>query len=384
MGSAVRVTMAIPPDDSQLLQRVLEDALSKLDLLENMQSLQDNSSTDELSQRIGDEISAVIQDQKDLQRQYGELVDKRSTLTGYANAKKLQTTEAQIQEVGESLNAASNTLSRTLISNPNIAENLNKIQKERRQCHTIFTITIAELRSGKSETLEHTVEQDKKDRDEFAQLKADEKESRETLQKLKNDLENERRMHQEDVNSRNAEIMKLKVELHDLKNRSTMEKTYLTKEATAHIHSSERRFQQTEHKYREQIGLMEKKVAREKAAYDANRAFLEKRTNELADMGDEWQEHYEDTREKKESDFDKLTKDEEQTCNELEDTVGRFNTENAIKKALIAEDERKEENRIRKEKERELKEAAALKVQAAWAWHKKYGPPPKKKKKKKK
>ena len=47
------VAQAIPPDDSQLLQRVLEDALSKLDLLENMQSLQDNSSTDELSQRIG-------------------------------------------------------------------------------------------------------------------------------------------------------------------------------------------------------------------------------------------------------------------------------------------------------------------------------------------
>merc|ERR1712100_433182 len=382
MGSAVRVTMAIPPDDSQLLQRVLEDALSKLDLLENMQSLQDNSSTDELSQRIGDEISAVIQDQKDLQRQYGELVDKRSTLTGYANAKKLQTTEAQIQEVGESLNAASNTLSRTLISNPNIAENLNKIQKERRQCHTIFTITIAELRSGKFDTLEHTVEQDKKDRDEFAQLKADEKESRETLQKLKNDLENERRMHQEDVNSRNEEIMKLKVELHDLKNRSTMEKTYLTKEATAHIHSSERRFQQTEHKYREQIALMQQNLDREKSAYEANQLFMNKRTKELTDMGENWQEHYEDTREKKGTLFEKLCKDDETTANDLEDTVGRFNTENAIKKALIAEDERKEENRIRKE--RELKEAAALKVQAAWAWHKKYGPPPKKKGKKKK
>jgi len=194
----------------------------------------------------------------------------------------------------------------------------------------------------------------------------------------------ERKLHEEDVKFRNEEIMKLKVELHDLKNRSTMEKTYLTKEATAHIHSSERRFQQTEHKYREQIELMEKKVAREKAAFEANKVFLDKRTKELADMGEEWQEHYEDTREKKEGDFDKLTKDEEATCNELEDTVGRFNTENAIKKALIAEDERKEENRIRKEKERQLKEAAALKVQAAWAWHKKYGPPPKKKKKKKK
>jgi len=374
----------LPPEDAQLLQRVLEDALEKLDLLENMQSLQDNSSTDELSQRIGDEISAVIQEQKDLQRQYGELVDKRSTLTGYANAKKLQATEAQITEVGEQLNQASKTLSRTLISNPNIAENLNKIQKERRQGHTIFTITMAELRSGKFETLEHTVEQDKKDREEFAQLKADEKESRETLAKLKADLEEERRLHQQDVNSRNEEIMKLKVELHDLKNRSTMEKTYLTKEATAHINSTERRFQQIEHKYREQIKLMEKKVAREKKAYDANRDFLLKRTKELHDMGDEWQEHYEDVREKKEADFERLTKDEEATRNDLEDTVRQYTTENAIKKALIAEDERREENRIRMEKERELKEAAALKVQRAWAWHKKYGPPPKKKKKKKK
>lgn len=50
------------------------------------------------------------------------------------------------------------------------------------------------------------------------------------------------------------------VELHDLKNRSTMEKTYLTKEATAHINSTERRFHQIEHKYREQIKLMEKKA----------------------------------------------------------------------------------------------------------------------------
>merc|ERR1711998_630962 len=113
-----------------------------------------------------------------------------------------------------------------------------------------------------------------------AQLKADEKESRETLAKLKADLEEERRLHQQDVNTRNEEIMKLKVELHDLKNRSTMEKTYLTKEATAHIHSTERRFQQIEHKYREQIQLMEMKVGREKAAFDANSAFLLKRTKE--------------------------------------------------------------------------------------------------------
>jgi len=376
--------MALPPDDAQLLQRVLEDALQKLDLLENMMSLQDSSSTDELSQRIGDEISAVIQEQKELQRQYGELVDKRSTLTGYANAKKLQATELQIKEVGEQLNQASKQLNRVLISNPNIAENLNKIQKERRQLHTIFTISMGELRSGKFDTIVSTVDADNRDREQFSKLKADEKESRETLAVMKASLEEERRLHQADVNSRNEKIMSLKVELHDLKNKSTMEKTYLTKEANAHIHSTERRFLQIETKYMEDIELMEKKVAREKAAFEANEHFLRKKSKELQDMGEEWQEHYEDCKDKKETEFEKLTKDEEATRTELEDTVGRYNTENAIKKALIAEDERKEDNRIRMMKQYELNEAAAIKIQKQWRWHLKYGPPPKKKKKKKK
>merc|ERR1712178_455035 len=160
-----------------------------------------------------------------------------------------------------------------------------------------------ELRSCKFAQLESTVEQDKKDREKFSELKKSEKDSRGELQQLKAALEEEKKMHLKDVNSRNEDIMRLKVDLHDLKNRSTMEKTYLTKEATAHIHSTERRFQQIEHKYREQIHLMEMKVASEKAAFDANSAFLLKRTKELHEMGDQWQEHYEDVREKKEAEF---------------------------------------------------------------------------------
>eukprot|EP00656_Telonema_subtile_P007397 TRINITY_DN13476_c0_g1_i3.p1 TRINITY_DN13476_c0_g1~~TRINITY_DN13476_c0_g1_i3.p1 ORF type:complete len:109 (+),score=40.52 TRINITY_DN13476_c0_g1_i3:90-416(+) len=94
--------------------------------------------------------------------------------------------------------------------------------------------------------------------------------------------------------------------------------------------------------------------------------------------------HYEDVKEKKEAELDKLTKDEDTTRNTLEETVGRYNTENSIKKSLIAEDERREENRIRMEKERELKEAAALQLQRAWHYYLKHRPPPKKKGKKKK
>merc|ERR1712216_643683 len=153
------------------------------------------------------------------------------------------------------------------------------------------------------------------------------------------------------------------------------EKTYLEKEAKASINSTERRFLQIETKYKEQIELTEKKIAMEKSAFEANQAFLLKKSKELHEQGDDWAEHYEDVREKKETELDKLTKDEDATRTELEDTVGRYNTENAIKKALIAEDERKEENRIRMEKERELKEAAAFKLQRAWHYYLKHRPP---------
>lgn len=104
----------------------------------------------------------MIQEQKDLQHKYAELVVQRATLTGYSNTEKLKATEQEIKEVHEpcrphpatefllqvanGLNKKSKQLSRTLISNPNIAENLLKIAKERALLQRIFTITISELR----------------------------------------------------------------------------------------------------------------------------------------------------------------------------------------------------------------------------------------------
>eukprot|EP00656_Telonema_subtile_P007395 TRINITY_DN13476_c0_g1_i1.p1 TRINITY_DN13476_c0_g1~~TRINITY_DN13476_c0_g1_i1.p1 ORF type:complete len:385 (+),score=123.32 TRINITY_DN13476_c0_g1_i1:203-1357(+) len=358
----------LPSADSHLSIRILEDALEKFELLEAMQSLQDHSSTDELSQRIGDEISAVIQEQKDLQHKYAELVVQRATLTGYSNTEKLKTCEEEIKEVANGLNKKSKQLSRTLISNPNISENLLKIQKERALLQRIFTITISELRSypHNFQTLEQTVVGDKKDRHDFDELKANEKSSREELATLKKNLENEHRQHQLDVNERNETTMKLKVDLHDLRNKSQMETTYLQKETGARLNSTDRTFQQRITDLNSEIRLMEQKVARERKVCEGNSFFLKKKTKELSEMGAEWQDHYEDVKEKKEAELDKLTKDEDTTRNTLEETVGRYNTENSIKKSLIAEDERREENRIRMEKERELKEAAALQLQRAW------------------
>jgi len=288
--------------------------------------------------------------------------------------------------VADALNKKSKQLSRTLISNPNIAENLAKIQKERALLQRIFMITISELRNNPHNfpTLEQTVVGDKKDRDEFEKLKQQEKESRDKLAMLKRNLETEHRDHQLDVDERNETTMKLKVDLHELRNKSQMETSYLTKETTARLNSTERSFEQRLKELHAEISLMEAKVAQERRVCEGNAFFLKNKTKELGEMGNQWVEKFDEVKEQKEAELDKLTKDEDQTRTTLEDTLGRYNTENAIKKALIAEDERREENRIRTEKERELKEAAALRLQRAWHYYLKHRPPPKKKKKKKK
>jgi len=233
-------------------------------------------------------------------------------------------------------------------------------------------------------TLEQSVIGDKKDREEFEKLKQGEKESREKLSELKLSLEEEHKFHQSDVDERNEETMKLKVDLHELRNKSQMETTYLTKETGARLNSTERSFEQSIKELKAKIELMEKKVEREQRVCEGNAFFLKKKTKELGEKGTEWVEKFDDVKESKETELDKLTKDEDSTRTTLEETLGRYNTENAIKKALIAEDERREENRIRTEKERELKEAAALRLQRAWHYYLKHRPPPKKKKKKKK
>ena len=86
---------------------------------------------DELSKFVGDEISRIVVEQRQLEARYEQLITERGELKGLANKAKYKEVQNEIAEVSRQLREATKQLCRNLKDNPNIQSNLLKIQRER-------------------------------------------------------------------------------------------------------------------------------------------------------------------------------------------------------------------------------------------------------------
>merc|ERR1711972_950590 len=111
---------------------LLEEALKKLNFLTSISSSA-SVHGDELTQFMGDEISRIIQEQRDLEKRYEELIAARGQLKGLCNKAKFTETQKEIQEVAHKLKESNRSLCRNLKENPNVQENMLKMQQERAQ-----------------------------------------------------------------------------------------------------------------------------------------------------------------------------------------------------------------------------------------------------------
>ena len=97
--------------------------------------------------------------------------------------------------------------------NPNIAENLSKIQTERSNLQNLLSKTLRELRESSFATLTTTVEEEKARNDMIREVVQKEKEVSAAVKKLQSDLASEKQLHLQEVEERNEIISKLKEDL---------------------------------------------------------------------------------------------------------------------------------------------------------------------------
>jgi hypothetical protein len=100
-----------------------------------------------------------------------------------------------------------------LQGNPNIAENLSKIQTERSNLQNLLSKTLRELRESSFATLTTTVEEEKARNDMIREVVQKEKEVSAAVKKLQADLATEKQLHVQEVEERNEIIAKLKEDL---------------------------------------------------------------------------------------------------------------------------------------------------------------------------
>jgi hypothetical protein len=118
--------MSLNAIETQRIVAILYESLKKLDLLDYI-STEHSTRKEELSDMVNDEISRIIEEQRRLQIKYEELIMQRSMLKNVSNKTKYKEIQTEIEETATALRYATKVLCRNLKENPDVAENISKV-----------------------------------------------------------------------------------------------------------------------------------------------------------------------------------------------------------------------------------------------------------------
>eukprot|EP00392_Amoebophrya_sp_AT5.2_P003000 g3005.t1 len=301
------------PVEAVRAQILIDNAVKKLSFLSNL----GGGERDELTQFMGDEISRIIREQRQLEKQYESLIHKRGTLKGLMNKAEFQKVQGKIVEVSSALRESNQALCRNLKENPNAQGNLIKMLQERARIHTLLEDSRKELQRPVGEQgfagLVTKAELERKDQDLLFEVKKREKEVSLAVKSLEQELAQEYAEYDKEVKFTMQELRTLKEELQKNKAESRILLNTEEKKLKAQEQGLARMLGQKEVALSTEIEGLEKTKRDEQLAHDKSHDFLAKKLEDLTAQRVEWAEKYDkDTAEKQEV-LAKI-RDESHTC----------------------------------------------------------------------
>lgn len=317
---------------------LLEDALKKLEFLTSISS-NANVHRDELTQFMGDEISRIIHEQRDLEKQYESLITVRGSLKGLCNKTQFKEVQSQIQDVAHKLRESNKNLCRNLKENPNVQGNLLKMQQERSRVQELLEDTKGELIELSFQGLMQKVEQERRSQELLNEVKKKENEASAMVKTLETELQREYQDHERETKQSSQEIKDLKEELQKSKTISQIEVAFEQKRLKAKVNADERDFAQKEKVLQETLAELQKAIGLEKGVHGHCGTFYHQKIETLNDQKQQWQERY-----------DREKKEKEDELNALREKRGNgFEQLTALQKRM---DEEKQNQKAREEEQR--------------------------------
>lgn len=279
--------------ETERIISILEDTTEKLKFLDSITPdiLQHR---DELSKFIGDEIARTLQEQKNLEARYEELIAHRASMKGMANKNKYKEVQEEIQDVSRALRESTNNLVRSLKENPNISGNLIKVQRDRTEFCDILLRCTQELRDrGKYQTITHKVDEENNTKIRFQQLKTRESQLREMVSKLQDTLTEEKKTFEITTNEQKQSILYLKEELVQTKGNTSTDARIRRKESLAHVSARWREYKHSENRLEQRVKELEDKLQTEDVVNAETKSFLQRKIASLTSSLTEWEGKYE-------------------------------------------------------------------------------------------
>lgn len=232
-------------------------------------------------------------EQRRLEKRYEELVEERANMKGMVNKSRYKEVQEEIQDISRALRESTNNLVRGLKENPNVSGNMIKVQRDRTELSDVLLRCIQELRDrGLYNTILHKVEDDNNARIRFQQLKAREKELRETVTKLQEQLNEEQRIFNRTSSEQRQAITQLKDELQSLKSSTSVDSKFKRKESAATVSSIWREFKHREKKLETRLKELEDKIHTENLVHGETKDFLVRKFSTLGDSIGRWESKY--------------------------------------------------------------------------------------------
>lgn len=270
-------------------QVLLEEALRKLNFLTSI-STSTSVHGDELTQFMGDEISRIIQEQRDLERRYEELIAARGQLKGLCNKESFTKTQREIQDVAHRLKESNKSLCRNLKENPNVQGNLHKMQTERTQVQEWLEETKTDLMEMSFANLVAKVDAERREQEKLNEVKKKEREASQTVKQLEAEREREYADHEKQTVQANKDIKELKEELQKSKTISDIEFKFEEKKLRAREQALLRIHAQMEKKLSEELDQLLQAQDMEQTVHENATNFLEDKLQSLQTRKEQWQE----------------------------------------------------------------------------------------------
>ncbi|DAZ96411.1 TPA: hypothetical protein N0F65_012492 [Lagenidium giganteum] len=362
-------TFKLTPTESLRACGILEESLEKMSFLGSITPdiLQHR---EELSQIVGEEISRIIQEQRQLEAKYEKLIAQRTVLKGLANKSKFKENQREIQDVSRLLRESTKSLCRNLKENPNFAGNLMKIQQERESLLELLMQTLAELKKhGTFETLLSFVAEGKSTQEKAHEILKKEKEAVEEVKRLTSELSREKMEHQKEVTEHKNSILQLKEQLLAVKSKTQIDIRYARNEAKAKRASTARMYHQLVEEQEEKIKQLQQKCALETRVHDETVGFLKDRQDQLQAELMEWTAKYQQDTQSKQQQLQALQQQKAQNAQKLEIFQRRWQDEMAAIQEKEEERKRVLELEALRKEELKAQTTAARIIQTAFRQH---------------
>lgn len=272
-------------------QVLLEEALKKLQFLTSISSSA-SVHGDELTQFMGDEISRIIQEQRDLEKKYEDLIAQRGQLKGLVNKSDYMKTQSDIQVVAHQLKESNKSLCRNLKENPNVPGNLLKMQAERSQVQEWLEETRTDLTETSFANLVAKVEAEKRAQERLSEVKRKEREVSANVKQLEAELQREIAENDKETKLANQEIKELKEELQKSKTISDIEFKFEEKKLRAREQALLRVHAQIEKKLQQELKALEAAEEMEQTVHERAHNFLNEKLESLQQQKEVWTKDY--------------------------------------------------------------------------------------------